>query len=175
MVAGRRHSIAGGQIVRSHHGMGSPDYSTPPGEKPMSPQFEHAFINAGKIEVPKRSSSQKKRSKALSFSDLSRKSDAYRASGKAPTQQQDKVIKEANGQRGKVSAPSSTDTQTNLFIADDKSIELNERPLLANNVLAREEREQAQHPVDEPETAENIPNTSSGEFRFAHRHFVAFI
>lgn len=169
MLAGRRHSIAGGQIIRSHHGMGSPDYSTPPGEKPMSPQFEHAFINAGKIEVPKRSSSQKKRSKALSFSDLSSKIDASRATGKSPAPREAKgqrVMKAAKGQRGKVSVPSSTDPQTNLFIPNDKSNELNERPLLTHN--ADEERQQAQYPVDQPETVESIMNTSSGEFHSAH-------
>jgi len=166
MVAGRRHSIAGGQIIHPHHGMDSPDFSTPPGEKTMSPQFEHSFVNSGNFELPKRSNSQKKRSKALSFGDLSRKGYSSRASSKSPIQKEDK---EDNGQKGKDSILPSTE----LFIANDKSIELNNRPSLTQNV--DEERRQAQHPVDEPETVDSIMNTSSGEFNFAHCHFVILI
>lgn len=162
MVAGRRHSIAGGQIIHPHHGMDSPDFSTPPGEKTMSPQFEHSFVNSGNFELPKRSNSQKKRSKALSFGDLSRKGYSSRASSKSPIQKEDK---EDNGQKGKESIE--------LFIANDKSIELNKRPVLTQDV--DEERQQAQHPAVEPETADCIMKTFSGELNFGLCHFVIFI
>lgn len=117
----------------------------------MSSQFEHAFINAGKVDQPKRSSSQKKRSKALSFSDLTRKNDASR---KSPALKQDNETKEA---KGKVSIPSSTSTETNSV---DKSRKLTETPLLTHNV-----DEQPQVPINDPESVESIVNT--GEFHFA--------
>jgi len=53
----------------------------------MSPQFENAFINAGKLETPFHATAAlKKRSKALSFGDLSRRFDPLRAAaaGKLP-------------------------------------------------------------------------------------------
>lgn len=166
MEAGRRHSIAGGQSIRSHHGIGSPDYSTPPGEKPMSSEFQNAFINAGKIDVQKRSVSQKKRSKALSFSDISRKFDPSRAVNKSPLP----VKREANSQRAKSSTPSATDAQRKSAV-NAKSIKLNEQPLLAHNVLVGHEKKQVEYPVDKTETAGSIMNTSSGMFHFTEHCF----
>lgn len=159
MVAGRRHSIAAGQNIRSHQSIGSPDYSTPPGEKPMSPEFLSAFINAGKIDAPVPNISQKKRSKTLSFSDISRNFDPSCAAGKSPPQ---KVNKEANGQRGKISAPASTDAKTKPSV-NDNPVELIERPLLAH-VFERKEAQQVDHLVIKSEVAGSIVNTSSGMF-----------
>ena len=155
MVAGRRHSIAGDrQSIRSHHG--SPDYSTPPGEKPMTSEFQNAFVSAGKVDVPKRSISQRTSSKALSFNDGSRKVDPSRAaSSKSPQQ----VNRQAGSQKAKTSAaPSSTDTKTKPS-GNDKFIKLNQQPLLAHNVLEREEKQQPDYPQ---ETTGSITNTSSG-------------
>jgi hypothetical protein len=113
MVAGRRHAVASARSFRSSYGAGSPDYSTPAGpEKPMSPQVENAFMNAGKHEGgPTLATSLKKRSKALSFGDLSRRFDPPHAAGK-PTAEQDTVFKEGEGQRPQV----PLDAQTNLAI-----------------------------------------------------------
>lgn len=130
MVAGRRNSIAGAQSLRSAFGADSPDYSTPPGEKPMSPQFENAFINAGKFEAPTTHTmaSLKKRSKALSFGDLSRRFDPSRIKPPAAAQQQDHTVQFREDDARKAAQVSvAMDTQT-------------------NNVLSREEKQQAQSP-----------------------------
>ena len=164
MIAGRRHSIAGGQSIRSHHGMGSPDYSTSPRENPMTLEFQNVFINAGKIDESKRNISQKKRSN--SFSDISRKFDSSHAANKSTSSQ--KVIREASGQRAKISAPSFTDSRTKSAV-NDKSIKLNERPLLVDNVLDSEDKEQANYPV-KPETAGSIM-IISGMFHFTEHCF----
>ncbi|KAG0615355.1 hypothetical protein M758_5G034500 [Ceratodon purpureus] len=160
LLTGRRHSIAGGQSIRSHHGMGSPDYSTPPGEKPMSSEFQNAFINAGKLDVQKRSISQKKRSKALSFSDISRKFDPSGAVSRSPQP----AKREASSQRTKNSPPSGADAQTKSPV-HNKSIKLNEQPLLAHNVLEGQEKKQVEYSVDNPEMAESMMKTSSDAFK----------
>lgn len=82
-MAGGRIAIAGAHSSRYNCEAESPDYATPAGEKPMSPQFENAFVNAGRIIEPP--SLLKKRSKALSFGDLSRRFDASQM--KPPAQQ----------------------------------------------------------------------------------------
>lgn len=90
--AGRRHSIAG-QGLRSYYGAGSPEYSTPYEEKPLSPKFEEMAVNTGKPEGLTHSASQKKRSKTLSFGDLSRRFDLSRSAGKPLAQTEDMMSK----------------------------------------------------------------------------------
>ncbi|KAG0604313.1 hypothetical protein M758_10G161600 [Ceratodon purpureus] len=67
---GRRHSISE-HCHRPNFTGGSPEFSTQhTDEKPLSPMFEHM---AGNVESLNRSASQKRRSKALSFGDLSKR------------------------------------------------------------------------------------------------------
>jgi hypothetical protein len=70
LLTGRRHSISG-NCHRPNFGLGSPEFSTLNAEeKPMFPTFEHTN---GRGESLTRSASQKKRSKTLSFGDLSKR------------------------------------------------------------------------------------------------------
>ncbi|XP_024378303.1 uncharacterized protein [Physcomitrium patens] len=140
--AGRRHSIAGAQSLRSLHEVGSPDYLTAAGEKPMSPNLENVSASAGKIEGKIEGNTLKKRSKALSFGDLSRRFDLSRASGKPPAAQpQDRLFTEDNDAQGAgASVPSSTDALT-ISTVGDEARELTAAP------SAREAGQQAQPPV----------------------------
>lgn len=69
-LTGRRHSISG-NCHRPNFGLGSPEFSTLNAEEtPLFPTFEQADRRGESLT---RSASQKKRSKALSFGDLSKR------------------------------------------------------------------------------------------------------
>ncbi|KAH9567281.1 hypothetical protein CY35_03G021600 [Sphagnum magellanicum] len=77
---GRRHSIAGAQGLQSYEGAGSPEYSTTSNaEKILSPRnVEPIGIYKGhQRQVPSVVTTQKKRSKTLSFGDLSKQFDDH--------------------------------------------------------------------------------------------------
>jgi hypothetical protein len=80
LLAGRRHSIAGAQGLQSYEGAGSPEYSTTSNaEKILSPRnVEPIGIYKGhQRQVPSVVTTQKKRSKTLSFGDLSKQFDDH--------------------------------------------------------------------------------------------------
>lgn len=159
MVAGRRHPVVGAQSIRSSYETGSPDYSTLAGEKPMSPQFENTFTNGAKIEGgPTLATSLKKRSKALSFSDLSRRFDASRAVGKPAAEQKDTVFIEGEGQRAQI----SSDAQTDLA---------NEARL--TNLITSNANQQAQSLDDKSKLAGSVVTTSYGMFLFRLQIFLS--
>jgi hypothetical protein len=95
LLAGRRHSIAGAQGLQSYEGAGSPEYSTTSNaEKILSPRnVEPIGIYKGhQRQVPSVVTTQKKRSKTLSFGDLSKRFDLSRAvvgPGKSNSNSQD--------------------------------------------------------------------------------------
>lgn len=100
-MAGRRHSITGAQTLRSHYGVSSVDHAAPLGKK--SPQLNNAFLNAGKVDSgPKQTTtSLKKRTKALSFSDFSPRFDPSPKHSPVQAEKQEKSKRNAGGKKSK--------------------------------------------------------------------------
>lgn len=110
-MAGRRHSIAG-QGLRSYYGVGSPEYTTSNGEKPSSPDIDHTIANSGRPPSLAHSASQKKRSKTLSFGDLSRRFDLSRSTGKPPSQPEDIISRKGIVQEAELMGVPKADHQS---------------------------------------------------------------
>jgi hypothetical protein len=131
LLAGRRHSIAGAQGLQSYEGAGSPEYSTTSNaEKILSPRnVEPIGIYKGhQRQVPSVVTTQKKRSKTLSFGDLSKQFDdhlsqaAAAAAGKFDSQPGEVLFegdRQAAAEMAKVSiaAQSSTSFRMNQAAA----------------------------------------------------------
>ncbi len=129
LLAGRRHSIAGAQGLQSYEGAGSPEYSTTSNaEKILSPRnVEPISIYKGhQRQVPSIVTTQKKRSKTLSFGDLSKQFDDHlsqaAAAGKFDSQPGEVLFegdRQAAAEMAKVSiaAQSSTSFRMNQAAA----------------------------------------------------------